>query len=184
MLAVLLLGTSFASLPTRQAQPLAVSQPLAASQLLPVSQPAASRRCTSRWSDLFLSTSRASERQTRHHTKALAVSQPLKAAIGGVPPVGSQLAPPWRRGGARLGRNDEVRNDLASCWQQYSETAEDFPSATFTNVDNPKRKCTRDTWQLLVEQRVTTKPGNVGLEAWVHRYEFHVRKAWSASAIR
>ena len=35
-------------------------------------------------------------------------------------------------------------------------------------------------WQRLV----TTKPGNFGLEAWVHRYEFHVQKAWSASACR
>ena len=35
-------------------------------------------------------------------------------------------------------RNDEAgeRKDLASRWQQYSETAQD-QSATLTNVDNP-----------------------------------------------
>ena len=40
-------------------------------------------------------------------------------------------------------RDDEVgeRKDLASRWQQYSETAQDH-SATLTNVDNPKRRHT------------------------------------------
>ena len=42
-------------------QPLVVSQPLAASQLLPVSQPAMHQPL---------------QRQTRHHTKVLAVRQP------------------------------------------------------------------------------------------------------------
>ena len=48
-------------------------------------------------------------------------------------------------------RDDDAgeRNDLASLWQQYSETAQEhaFPSATLTKFD---------TWQLVVEQRVTT----------------------------
>ena len=40
-------------------------------------------------------------------------------------------------------RDDEAgeRKDLASRWQQYSETAQDH-SATLTNVDNPKRRHT------------------------------------------
>ena len=43
-------------------------------------------------------------------------------------------------------RDDDAgeRNDLASLWQQYSETAQKhmFRSATLTKVDNPKRKHT------------------------------------------
>ena len=43
-------------------------------------------------------------------------------------------------------RDDEAgqRKDLASRWQQYSETAQEhmFRSATLTKVDNPKRKHT------------------------------------------
>ena len=43
-------------------------------------------------------------------------------------------------------RDDEAgeRKDIASRWQQYSETAQEhmFPSATLTSVDNPKRKYT------------------------------------------
>ena len=41
-------------------------------------------------------------------------------------------------------RDDEAgeRKDLASRWQQYSETAQDHYSATLTTVDNPKRNHT------------------------------------------
>ena len=53
-----------------------VSQPLAASQLLPVSQPAMHQPFIL---ERPLSIHKQSERQTRHHTKALAVSQPLAA---------------------------------------------------------------------------------------------------------
>ena len=49
-----------------------VSQPLAASQLLPVSQPAMHQPLIV---ERPLSIHKQSERQTRHHTKALAVSQ-------------------------------------------------------------------------------------------------------------
>ena len=42
------------------------------------------------------------------------------------------------------------RNDLASYWQQYSETTQEhmFPSATLTTFDNPKRKetCVTQFW--------------------------------------
>ena len=49
----------------------------------------------------------------------------------------------WRQ--ALEYRNDEAgeRKDLASRWQQYSETeTAQYHSATLTNVDNPKRKHT------------------------------------------
>ena len=52
-----------------------MSQPLAASQLLPVSQPAMHQPL-----ERPLSVHKQSERQTRHHTKVVAVSQPMAAS--------------------------------------------------------------------------------------------------------
>ena len=77
--------------------------------------------------------------------------------------------------------DDEVgeRKDVASRWQQCST------HVLFSDSYEGRQPETQaHSWQFVVEQFVTTSPGNFGLGAWVHKHELQVFQLEAAPASR